>query len=61
MGLRKMTLFAGGEEYELELDGSDSFDDFKTYTVEIKPVKDDTLRLKLPMHVAVMEIRLCAF
>ena len=57
IGDRKLSVLAGSDEYECEINASDAYDDFKEYTIELKNgTAKDELVFVMPQYVGLMDI-----
>ncbi len=58
LGERELTLLIGEQEHKVKLLPSDSYDDFKEYSVEPSDVSADTLTFEFGEHIGLLDIRI---
>ena len=58
MGERELTLISGEQKHTVKLLPSDSYDDFKEYSVDLSDVSGDTLTFEFGEHTGLLNIRI---
>ena len=58
MGERELTLISGEQKHTVKLLPSDSYDDFKEYSVDLSDASGDTLTFEFGEHTGLLYIRI---